>query len=232
MPGGFLRGWTMRSSTSPILCLPSLFRYMLNLLFFFSYFPLPYMSWLLMVENCNRRSLLPMSSLTFHISLGRSMLMALMALLESVPCPSNPNVMGYHFPPNTQAVSSSFFFVFSLFGISLFLVWSLTLLSLNCSPLSKSMRNWHGWLGISSWRWPTIQGTCTVLEGRPIRAVVVMMMMTVTMMEVMRRIQRRLLAISQGRVGTIDYLQSRHICTQHTTFSLFVLFIFLVCHDS
>ena len=93
-----------------------------------------------------------MSSLTFHISLGRSMLMALMALLESVPCPSNPNVMGYHFPPNTQAVSSSFFFVFSLFGISLFLVWSLTLLSLNCSPLSKSMRNWHGWLGISSWR--------------------------------------------------------------------------------
>ena len=97
-----------------------------------------------------------------------------------------------------------------------------------CSPLSKSMRNWHGWLGISSWRWPTIQGTCTVLEGRPIWAVVVMMMMMMmTMMEVMRRIQRQLLAISQGRVGTIDYLQSRHICTQHTTFSLFVAFLFL-----
>ena len=38
---------------------------------------------------------------------------------------------------------------------------------------------------------------------------------------VMRRIRRRLLAIDKGRGGTIDYLQSRHIGIQHTSFSFF-----------
>ena len=39
------------------------------------------------VGNCNRGDLLPISLLTLHISLGRSMLLALMALLGSMPCP-------------------------------------------------------------------------------------------------------------------------------------------------
>ena len=34
MPNGFLRGWTMRSSTLLTLCIPLPFRYMLNLYFF------------------------------------------------------------------------------------------------------------------------------------------------------------------------------------------------------
>ena len=54
---------------------------------------------------------------------------------------------------------------------------------------------------------------------------VVMMMM---MMEVMRRIYKQLLAISQRRSDTIDYLQSKHICTQNKTFSLFVAFVFFI----
>ena len=43
--------------------------------------------------------------------------------------------------------------------------------------------------------------------------------------EMMRRIQRLLLAISQGRGDTIDYLQSRHIGIQHTTFFFLLLFL-------
>ena len=42
------------------------------------------------VENCNRRDLLLVSPLTFHISLGRSILTALMALFKSMPCPVIP----------------------------------------------------------------------------------------------------------------------------------------------
>jgi len=42
------------------------------------------------VENYKRRNLLPVSQLIHHISLGRSTLMALMALLGSVPCPVIP----------------------------------------------------------------------------------------------------------------------------------------------
>ena len=38
------------------------------------------------MDICNRRSLLPVSPLTLHISLGQSMLMALMDLLRSVSC--------------------------------------------------------------------------------------------------------------------------------------------------
>ena len=38
------------------------------------------------MDICNRRSLLPISPLTLHISLGQSMLMALMDLLRSVSC--------------------------------------------------------------------------------------------------------------------------------------------------
>ncbi|KAL0004811.1 hypothetical protein SO802_012372, partial [Lithocarpus litseifolius] len=48
------------------------------------------------------------------------------------PEPRNPNVMGYHFPPSTQM--------------------SITLISFTYIPLSKSMRSWYNWLGISSWR--------------------------------------------------------------------------------
>ena len=35
--GQLLEAWTMRSSTLPASCLPSLFRYILNLLFFSSF---------------------------------------------------------------------------------------------------------------------------------------------------------------------------------------------------
>ena len=38
------------------------------------------------MDICNRRSLLPVSLLTLHISLGRSMLVALMDLLRSMLC--------------------------------------------------------------------------------------------------------------------------------------------------
>ena len=60
--------------------------------------------------------------------------------------PHNPNVMGYPFLSNTRAVSSFFLLIFlSLsFFLSaqfLFLLLSLTLLSSDCSPLSKSMRS-------------------------------------------------------------------------------------------
>ena len=77
MPGGFLRGWTIRISTSLSSCLPLLLRYMFNLFFFFS---LPCLSWLLMVENCSRWSLLSVSPLTLHISFGWFMLMDLTVL--------------------------------------------------------------------------------------------------------------------------------------------------------
>ena len=73
------RGLTRGRHVSPIFTPPSTLRYILNL-FYFSPLPLPCLFWLLMVENCNRRSLLPENSLTLHISLERSMLMALMAL--------------------------------------------------------------------------------------------------------------------------------------------------------
>ena len=156
MPSSFLRGWTMRSSTLLASCLPLLFKYMLNLFSFF-------FSWLLNVGNCNRGDLLLVSPLILHTSLGWFMLMAQMALLRSTPC---PNVMGYPFPPNTWVVSS-FSFCTSLSAKFLCLFQSLTLPSLNCSLLSKSMRSWYGWLGISSWRWPTTRGSYTVLEEWP-----------------------------------------------------------------
>ena len=133
--------------------------------------------------------------------------------------------MGYPFPLNKQAVSLSFPLTSFLFAISLFLVRSLTLLSLNCSPPSKSMRSWYGWLRISSWRWPTIQEACTILEGWPTRAVVIMM---IIMTVVMRRIRRRHLATNQGRGNAINYLQSRHIGIQHTTFSFLLLLLFFI----
>ena len=128
MPSGFLRGWNMRSSTSLTTCLLLLFRYMLQLLYFFSFF----FTLFVMtpnVRNFNRGELLLISPLILHISLGRS--------------------MGYPFPPNTQVVSS-FFPLSSLFAKFLFLFQSLTLLSSNCSPLSKSIRSWYGWSGILS----------------------------------------------------------------------------------
>ena len=44
------------------------------------------LSWFLMVENCNKRSLLLVSLLALHTFLGWSMPMTLMALLESALC--------------------------------------------------------------------------------------------------------------------------------------------------
>ena len=128
MPSDFLRGWTMRSSTSLPSCLLLLFRYMLQLLyFFFLFFTLFVMT--PNVRNCNRGDLLLMSPLILHISLGWS--------------------VGYPFPPNTQKVSS-FFPLSSLFAKFLFLFQSLSLPSSNCSPLSKSIRSRYGWSGILS----------------------------------------------------------------------------------
>ena len=51
--------------------------------------------------------------------------------------------MSYPFPPNTRALSS-FFPLSSVVAKFLFLFQSLTLLSLKCSPLSKSIRSWYG----------------------------------------------------------------------------------------
>ena len=140
-----LRDWTMRSSTSLTSYLPLLFRHMLNL-FFFCSFPLPCLSWFIMVENCNRKSLLPVSSLTLHISFGQSTLMALMALLGSVSCPVIPILWATLF---LQTLGRwVFLLLYSFCYLSFF--WSLAFLSLNCSLPSKSMRSWYRWLGISS----------------------------------------------------------------------------------
>ena len=66
-------------------------------------FPLPFLSWLIMVENYSKRSLLLVSPLTLHISIGRSMLKALMALLESALCPVIPMLWATIFvTPRTQ----------------------------------------------------------------------------------------------------------------------------------
>ena len=56
-----------------------------------------------------------------------------------------------------------------------------------------------------------------VLEEQPTQAVIMMMMMEMVMR---RRTQRRLLATSQGRGSTVDYLQLQHI---HNT-PLFLFF--------
>ena len=79
----------MRNSILLASCLPLLLRYMLISSSSFL-FPLPYLSWLLMVENYSRRSLLLMSPLTFYISPGWSMLTVLIALLRSVLWPVIP----------------------------------------------------------------------------------------------------------------------------------------------
>ena len=101
------------------------------------------------VGNCSRGDLLPVSPLILHMSLGRCMPIARMARECAVP--RNPNAIGYPFPPNTRAVSFSFLLFFLSLPF-LFLFQSLTLLSSNCNPLSKSMRSWYGWSRISSWR--------------------------------------------------------------------------------
>ena len=63
-----------------------------------------------------------------------------------------------------------------------------------------------------------------VLEEWPTQAVVMMMMMMVVVAR--RRIWRRLLATSQGRGGTLDYLQSQNIYNkQHSLFFFFFLLL-------
>ena len=129
--------------------------------------------------------------------------------------PRNPNVMGYLFPPNTRVVSSFSFCQFFFFFLSL------TFLSLNCSPLSKSIRSWYGWLGILSWRWPIIQGACTILEEQPTRAMVIVM--------VIRRIQRRLLAISRKMWHHWLPVVKTYSHTIHSFFFFaFMVFFFLI----
>ena len=153
MLSGFLRGWTMMSSTSLVLCLLLLFRYMLNLYFLLSSF--------LFVRthsmgNCNMGDLLLASPSILHISLGWSMLMTWMALLGSVSCLvilmswailSLPTLEQWVL---SSLCSSFLFFFFFLYAKFLCLFQSLTFPSLNCSPLSKSMRSWCGWSGILS----------------------------------------------------------------------------------
>ena len=96
MPSGFLKGWTIRSSTSLTSCLPLLFKHMPNL-FFFSFFSFSLFVMTSNVENYNKRDLLLVSPLTFHISFGRSILTALMALLRSMSCPII--LMSWAIPP-------------------------------------------------------------------------------------------------------------------------------------
>jgi len=142
MLSDFLRGWTMRSSTSLALCLPLLFKYMLNL-FFFSFFSFSLFVMTSNVGNCNRGDLLLVSPLILHTSFGLSMLVVLMALLKSVPCPII--LMSWAILSFLTLERWVFFpFVLSLFAKFLFLSQSLFLPSLNYSPLSKTMRSWCG----------------------------------------------------------------------------------------
>ena len=67
--------------------IPSLTAHVYLNLFLFSSFSFTLFVMPSNVENCNRRSLLPMSSLTLRTFLGWSMLMARMALLGSTLCP-------------------------------------------------------------------------------------------------------------------------------------------------
>ena len=188
-------------------------RTLLLLFFTFTLF-----AWFLIMANYNKGSLLQMSLLTLHISFGRSMLIALMALLKTMLCPIILMSWAIIFllTPKRWVLLSLCSFLSSCY-LSLFR-W-LTLLSLNCSPPSKNMRSWYGWQGISCWRWPTIQRACTTLEEMPTQAVV--MMMTV----VKGRIRKRLLATNQGKCDTIDYLKSRHIGIEHK--NSFVAFVFI-----
>ena len=173
----------MRSSTLLASCLPLLFRYMLNLFFIFYFlffifiFLFTCLSWLLMWEivirgTCYRwahwSSTPPLDSICLWPD----------GFARECVVPHNPNVMGYPFLPNTQAMSS-FSFCTSFSAKFLCLFQSLTHPSLNYNPLSKSMRSWCGWSRISNYRWPTTWGSYTVLEEWPIQVVVVMMMMMV-----------------------------------------------------
>ena len=117
-------------------------------------FPLSCLSWLLTVENLLQED--PTTSVLIdppHLPWTVYAYDPDGLTWERV-MPRNPNVMGYPFPPNTLVVSFSFplFFLLSLsfFFLFFFFFRSLTFLSLNCSPPSKSMRSWYGWLGISS----------------------------------------------------------------------------------
>ena len=175
------------------------------------------------VGNCNRGDLLLISLLILQISLGRFMVMALMALLRSVPCPIILMSWTIFSLPTLKQWVPFFPFVLSLFVKFLFLFQSLTFPSLNCNPLSKSMRSWCGWSRISSWRWPTTQGSYTILKEWPTQVKVVIMMMTTSMMAMRRRRRRWLLATNQGRGDTVAFLQS-----QHTAFFSFSVFLFLL----
>ena len=141
MLSSFLKGWTIKSSTLLTSCLTLLFRYMLNIFFLLFFFFFSSLSLFVMasnVGNCNRGDLLTVSRLILHTSLRPVYGSDGFARERAMPC--NPNVMGYPFPPNTQAVSS-FSFSPSLFAKFLYLFQSLILPSLNCSPLSKSIKN-------------------------------------------------------------------------------------------
>ena len=111
-------------------------------------FPLPCLSWLLMVENLQQEE--PTASELIDPLHLPWMVYAygLDGFAWEHVVPYDLNVMGYPFPPITLAAS----FSSPLFFCYLFFLRSLTFLSLNYNPPSKSTRSWYGQLGISSQR--------------------------------------------------------------------------------
>ena len=85
-------------------------------------FPLPCLSWPLKVENCSRRSLLLVSQLIPHISLGRYMLTALMALLRSASGPVIPMLWDTAFLQTPRQWVHLFLCLFSSCYLSFFLI--------------------------------------------------------------------------------------------------------------
>ena len=155
MPNGFLRGWTMRSSTSLASCLLLLFTYMLNLLFFLFFFFFSLFVMTPNVGNCNKGDLLLVTPLILHISLGQSMLIAWMALLRNVLCPVSLMSWAILSLPTLEwwVLSSLYPLFFRQISLLVLVINPSSFKlqpTLNCSPLSKSMRSWYSWSGISS----------------------------------------------------------------------------------
>ena len=127
MPISFLMDWTMRNSTSLASCHPLLFWYMLNLFFFFSnsftLFVMASKGGKLQQEEPAAGEPIDSPHLPWMVYAYD-----LDGFAQEHVVPRNPNVMGYPFPPNTQAVSSSFPLFFFLLAFSPFFQ-SLTFLS-------------------------------------------------------------------------------------------------------
>ena len=150
------------SSTVLASCLLLLSRYCSffpSFPFLFSSFAFLYMvtfNW----NTCTKIPLFLAFLLTLIICLGRSMLMAIMALLRNVLCPATQMSWAILFQTAHKRWVLFHFFLLCFFFSCIFQLLILTCFPSNFSPLFRSMGCWFGWLGISSWRWLNIQRTC------------------------------------------------------------------------